>query len=115
MSIAQRGFLAGEELAWAVNERDSLRLDLLRALDCLTDISLELDQPSLALQYASESVRMEPYRESSYERLIRAHILTGNRAEALRTFEGLRRLLADELGIDPSPQIATAHLEALRM
>ncbi len=37
----------------------------------------------------------------------------GNRAEALRVYQRLRRVLADELGIDPSPETETAYLDLL--
>jgi DNA-binding SARP family transcriptional activator len=57
---------------------------------------------------------MEPFRESSYERIMRAQLKVGNRAEALRTYEKLRQLLADELGADPSPALQARYLEALR-
>jgi len=38
----------------------------------------------------------------------------GNRGEALRVYERLRRLLSDELGVDPSPELRAVHLAVLR-
>jgi DNA-binding SARP family transcriptional activator len=114
VSIAQRGFLPGEEQAWVLNQRQALRMDLLRGLDSLADVNLALHQPELALKFASESAALEPYREASYERIIRAQVASGNRAEALRVYERVRRLLADELGVDPAPRLESAYLEALR-
>jgi DNA-binding SARP family transcriptional activator len=35
---------------------------------------------------------------------MRAHVAAGNAAEALRAYERTRRLMADELGVDPSAE-----------
>jgi predicted ATPase/DNA-binding SARP family transcriptional activator len=47
-----------------------------------------------------------PYRERCWELLARALYRTGRQAESLRALTRLRRLLVDDLGIDPSPAIA---------
>lgn len=45
---------------------------------------------------------------------MRAHLAAGDRAEAVRTHERLRDLLAEELGVDPSAETAALYLEVLR-
>jgi DNA-binding SARP family transcriptional activator len=45
---------------------------------------------------------------------MRAHSATGNRAEALRAYERCRKLLAEEMGINPSAQTEAVYLEILR-
>ncbi|MFC4911814.1 BTAD domain-containing putative transcriptional regulator [Actinomadura gamaensis] len=61
-----------------------------------------------------ELVAEHPLRE----RLRAAHILglyrAGRQAEALADYEALRRLLADELGVDPSPELTALHRSILR-
>jgi tetratricopeptide (TPR) repeat protein len=42
-----------------------------------------------------------------------AHVAAGNRAEALRSYHELRRMLAEELGIDPAPETQAAYAELL--
>ena len=37
--------------------------------------------------------------------MIAVHLAEGNHAEALRQYDGYRRLLAAELGLPPSPEI----------
>lgn len=111
---ARQPFLAGEEGEWIVRERARLHGILLRALDCLSQIWLLNGEPSLALEAARESVALEPYRETGYQRLMRVHAALGNRADALRVYESCRLLLAEELGTDPSPETQKVYEEMLR-
>ena len=62
---------------------------------------------------AEEAVALEPFRETAHRRLMQAHAAAGNRAEALRAYERCRRLLAEELGVDPSPETEAAYVELL--
>jgi len=45
---------------------------------------------------------------------MRAHAAAGNRSAALRAYERCRQLLADELGVSPSPQTEAVYLDILR-
>ena len=114
LSILERGFLHGEGQAWIVRERERIHEEHVRALELLADVTLALGQPESAVRFARLCSDLEPFRESAYEREMRAEIQMGNRAEALRTYERLRKLLADELGADPSPVLQAAFLQALR-
>ncbi|GAB2837444.1 BTAD domain-containing putative transcriptional regulator [Lentzea nigeriaca] len=55
-----------------------------------------------------------PLREDVRAALMRALHRDGRQTEALEVFARGRELLADELGVDPSPALAVAHLEVLR-
>ncbi|MSQ22526.1 MAG: hypothetical protein EXR53_04365 [Dehalococcoidia bacterium] len=110
---ARQPFLGGEEAEWISRERARLDSILIRALDCLSEIWLQNGEPSLALGAARESVAMEPYRETGYQRLMRIHVALGNRAEALRVYESCRLLFAEELGSDPSPETQKIYAELL--
>ncbi|MEU4803760.1 BTAD domain-containing putative transcriptional regulator [Actinosynnema sp. NPDC023587] len=61
-----------------------------------------------------ELVEGFPLRERLVARLVRALHREGRQAEALALFERTRRELAEELGADPSPGLAAAHLEVVR-
>jgi len=45
--------------------------------------------------------------------LMRLHSQLGDRGQALRVFERCRRLLSEELGVDPSPETMSVHRELL--
>lgn len=84
---------------------------LIRALDCRVEALLANSEVELALSHAREAVRLEPYRESGYRRLMRIHVGKGDRAEAVRVYADLRRLLAKELGVEPSEETDSLYRE----
>lgn len=114
-AITQRPMLPGEEGFWVERERSRLRALRVRALDCLSELWLANGEGALAVQSVVEAVELDPFRETGYQHLMRAHATLGNRAEALRVYERLRRLLAEELGTDPSPQTEAVFLDLLRL
>lgn len=114
VSIGRRPLLPDEEAPWIQSRRSKLRTLLLRGLQCLSAISAAHSEESLALQYANEMVEIEPFRETSYQHLMRLHVQMGNRAEALRVFGCCRELLKEELGASPSPETEALFLEILR-
>lgn len=103
-AIARRPLLAGVDAEWVARARQALRDVRVRALACLTAAALANAEHPLAIQFAREVVELEPFRETGWQQLMRAEAGAGNRAEALRAHGECRRVLADELGVAPSPE-----------
>lgn len=112
--ISRRSFLTGEEGPWVTLKRSALRDALVRAHECLSEPSIWHKEPEYAVRHAKDAVALEPFRETSYQLLMRAHAAVGNRAEALRVYERCRSLLSEELGVTPSPQTEAVYLDILR-
>ncbi len=55
----------------------------------------------------------QPLREHPRHLLIRSYESLGRRADALRVYDAYRRLLADELGVAPSPELRQRHAALL--
>lgn len=107
-----KGLLEGEDLLpgwdeeWVLLERERLRQLRLHALDALAEALVREGKPALALEAAWESVRTEPLRESAHRAAVSAHLAEDNLIEAVRHYRSFRRLLREELGVEPSPRFA---------
>ncbi|GAA3256520.1 BTAD domain-containing putative transcriptional regulator [Nonomuraea helvata] len=102
-------------------EAPAARLEELRltALAARIATDLNADNPEAEdrtelVAELEELVAAHPLREPFHALLIRALTANGRRGEALGLFERTRAALADELGVDPGPELREAHLEALK-
>ncbi|MFI7463702.1 BTAD domain-containing putative transcriptional regulator [Nonomuraea sp. NPDC049646] len=101
------------EAAYAPGQADRLEELRLAAREDLYEADLHLPEaePAAGLR---ELVAAHPLRERPRALLMRALHAAGRQAEALAVYDEARRLLADELGADPSPELAALHLAILR-
>jgi DNA-binding SARP family transcriptional activator len=91
---------------WVIIERERFRQLRLHALEALCVRLTKAGPTWLAVEVGLAAVAAEPLRESAHRALIEAHLAEGNRSEALRQLDLYRRLLRDELGLEPSESIA---------
>jgi predicted ATPase/DNA-binding SARP family transcriptional activator len=78
-------------------------------VEAYAEARLDLGQHAELAGELGELVARHPYRERLRAAQMRALYRAGRPAEALDSFQELRRRLADELGLDPGPELAALH------
>jgi predicted ATPase/DNA-binding SARP family transcriptional activator len=107
--LSRATFLPGATGAWVETRQAHLRELHLQALDVLSEASTATGDYDDAVAAAEEAIEREPFRESSYVLLMKAHDAAGSRAAAVRAFERCRASLRAELDIEPSPATVDAN------
>ena len=108
---------AYEEFAdapFCVAER--LRLAELRAFaeEEHTDAALRLGEAGELIAHLEKRLALAPYRERTWEQLVVALYRAGRQADALGAFRRARTVLADDLGVDPGPQLQELEQQILQ-
>ncbi|WP_254910207.1 ATP-binding protein [Micromonospora sp. NBS 11-29] len=78
------------------------------------EAELRTGRPELLVAELDELTAAHPLRERLAALHLRTLAAAGRPAEALAGYERVRARLADELGVDPSPELRAAHLALLR-
>src|SRR5690606_7520695 len=78
------------------------------------ELELELGRHEALVGELTELVAAHPLRERPVGQLMRALYRSARKAEALQVFQALRERLADEVGLDPSPELQRLQLAILR-
>jgi predicted ATPase len=97
--------------AAAITRLEELRL---AALEDRIEADLTLGRGAGLVPEAEALVAAHPLRERLRGQLMRALYAAGRQADALAVYADTRRLLADQLGVDPSPALAAVQLAILR-
>jgi DNA-binding SARP family transcriptional activator len=83
------------------------------AVELCAEWRLRLGETGEVVRELTEFCGEHPMRELSHLLLMRALAKEGRYAEASTLFHGLRRRLADELGVDPNPDLRRLHEQIL--
>ncbi len=95
----------------AVTRLEGLRLT---ALEDRFDAEISLGNGAGLVTELTDLVAAHPVRERLVAALMRALVATGRDTDALLVYERTRETLADELGVDPSPELSALHVALLR-
>lgn len=87
---------------WMLIEQEQYHQLRLYALEAMSKRLTAAGRHGEAVAAGLAAVRAEPLRESAHRVLIDAHLAAGNRGAAQHQYEQCRRVLLDELGLEPS-------------
>jgi len=90
---------------WARPYRDRLLITHQECLEEAAALAEHLGDLTSAVALAQAAIGQEPLRENGHLTMARALARRGDHAGALQALDRLRRALADELGLDPSPSV----------
>jgi DNA-binding SARP family transcriptional activator len=94
---------------WAIAWREGLSDLHVTVLAALADSYLECGDLARAGLRARDLVALEPLNEGGQRRLMVAYARAGRRNHALRQYLECRRVLVEQLGIEPATE--TSHLQ----
>lgn len=89
---------------WSTLWREKLARIAREELDWLADHFETCGEYPLALEYAQRQVALEPWLEEGHRQVMRILALAGQRGAALAQYEVCRRVLADELNVEPAAE-----------
>ncbi|MBG0827802.1 winged helix-turn-helix domain-containing protein [Planomonospora sp. ID67723] len=98
--------LASETMAAEATKLEEWRLTLTEEY---IDLKLALGLGSEVITELTVLVGCHPFRETLRAALMRALYSAGRQAEALEVYREGRAILAEELGVDPGPELRSAH------
>ncbi|MBI4317997.1 MAG: DUF2791 family P-loop domain-containing protein [Chloroflexi bacterium] len=110
------GFSAGDSTAfedWMLFKREQHARQMLFVLNSLAAVHEQWGGYETAQSYVRRQIQLEPWHEEGHQQLMRLLALSGQRSAALAQYETCRRLLADELGVEPGKE-TRAQYESIR-
>jgi DNA-binding SARP family transcriptional activator/predicted ATPase len=89
---------------WMLAHKARLREVALHALHELTQLQLNRGQYGAAIDSASRSLALDPWREEAHRHLMLALARSGQRSAALAQYKSCQRVLSTELGVEPASE-----------
>ena len=87
---------------WILVQREASHQRAMNALTYLANNFEQLGDFQTAHRYALRQLELDPWREEAHCQIMRVLALDGQRSAALAQYENCRRILAVELGVEPS-------------
>lgn len=113
LALYRGHLLEGVYEDWAAGERERVRLAHLRGLEILLQWRRDRGEWTEAIRRAREILALDPLREHVHRALMEALHAGGDRPSAIRQFHACRRLLDEELDVDPMPETTALHRRIL--
>jgi LuxR family transcriptional regulator, maltose regulon positive regulatory protein len=97
-------FMQGSYEPWVEEQRVYYREQYLRLLESLAGVAQKMEDWPKSMQLAQRILHEDQFREDIHCLIMRAHGALGNRVAVREHYEGLKRLLQSELGVEPGSE-----------
>jgi DNA-binding SARP family transcriptional activator len=94
---------------WRTQKQEELHTHMMEALTHVTSYHKRRREYGDIIRYLRYQIALESWREEAHLQLMEALALTGQTSAALRQYEVCRRILQDELGRNPSPEMVALY------
>lgn len=118
LALYQGEFLQGFGVAnapafeeWAIVERERLHQIALQSGETLVDHYLATQTYTAGIDLSRRLLTWAPWHETLHRKLMMQLAATGQRGAALQQYESCRRILGEELGVEPEPATAALYEE----
>ena len=98
---------------WLAANREFYQRQMLQGLSKLAGMQEEHGEYEQGLVYARRQLELEPWREEAHQQVMRLLALNGQRGSALAQYETCRRLLKEQLNVEPGQESVQLY-EAIR-
>src|SRR5690606_28081666 len=116
LKLYRGDFLAGFHLRdsggfeeWKLMQQEHLRGRVITALDRVVQYHLDSGEYSEGIEHGNRLLQLDPLREEAYRQLMRLHVGSGHRSAAVAQYEACRRLLRQELDVEPDAETAALY------
>ncbi len=110
IDLASDPYLAEVDYPWALGERERLGQMYLNASEDLAKLFLSINRPEQVISVGQRALERDPYRETTYQLMMRAYSNLGDRNAVTRQYTTCKDNLK-ELGLVPSPETETLYQE----
>ena len=89
---------------WVLSEREHLRQSAMQSLYRLSEAYTIQGEYAAGIECTQQLLVLEPWQEEAHRQLMTLLARSGQRTAALAQYETCRRILAEELGVEPMPE-----------
>jgi ATP/maltotriose-dependent transcriptional regulator MalT/DNA-binding SARP family transcriptional activator len=113
LALYRGEFMQGSYEPWVEEQRTYYREQYLRLLEALAGVAQTATDWAKAMHLAQLILREDQFREDIHCMVMKAQAAMGNRGAVKEHYEGLKRLLESELGVEPSLETKKLYRELI--
>lgn len=91
---------------WILNIRHDLQIRYFNIQYTLSDYYRDIGDIDGVRNELGKLIKIDPFNEDVYCRLIKAQLLAGNKSAAIASYKKIKRILRDELNISPNKELS---------